>query len=72
MQKAVKFINVLFPMCVGVIPMYIHANFQEDIYTIYSRKVTNEEVEVFNQSSYAVFWSTNLSEGKLCMLAVYQ
>ena len=39
-----------FILCIGECLMYVYANCQDT--TIYSKKVTREEVEVFDQLSY--------------------
>ena len=45
-------INTYFLLCVGECPMYICANFEDA--TIYNKKVTREEVDLFDQPLYAL------------------
>ena len=49
-KKNSKGINI---ECVGECPMYVHANFQDTN----NKKVTSEEVELFDQPSYSLLFA---------------
>ncbi len=53
-HKSSQCINTLFPMCVNKCTMFIHFSFQ-DVSNDY-KKVTREEVELFDQPSYKQKW----------------
>ena len=57
LQKFEHGINTLIFQCVEEWPKYMHVNYQDA--TVYNKKVTREEKELFDQPSYILFQYSN-------------